>query len=263
MSDDFGTINISRADRSAEIEKTRQQYRRHRESLESMIADAPPEPLGSEYRRIVQEIDDAMRKLDVLDRRPVSDDTRPIIEDPGLRPLVTTTLPEAEVEPRSRLPLILLIAFVALAAIGWLMWRASSNRRAAGPIVEDTTATTATTATTTTSDATTTQAAAEEVLTVAPASNDYGSIRKGTRATRQYEVTNHGDTAVTITLSRSTCRCLFYEYQALIAPKGKESVTVTIDGARAKAGDLREKIRVTSKADPTVGTSFDVIATIQ
>ncbi len=260
MSDDFGTINISRAERSAEIEKTRQQYRRHRESLESMIADAPPEPLAGEYQRLVQEIDEAMAKLDVLDRRPVPTDTRPVIEDPGLRPLVTTNLPDAESEPRSRVPLILLIAFIALAAIGWLLWRASSSRRAASPIVEDTTSTSATT---TTVETTTTQTAAEEVLTVAPASHDYGSIRKGTRATRQFEVTNHGDTAVTINLSRSTCRCLFYEYQALVAPKGKESVTVTIDGARAKVGDLREKIRVSTKADPAVSATFDVIATIQ
>jgi uncharacterized protein DUF1573 len=258
MSDDFGTINVSRAERAREIEGIRQQYRRHRESLESMIADAPPEPLTTGYRRLVSEIDAALGKLDELSRESPPGSPPPPDLDPGLRPLVTTYLPESELEPRSRLPLILGIAFVALAAIGWLIWRASSNRKTS-PLVEDTTATSATASTETTA----TQAPAAAALTVAPPSQDYGVIRKGTRATRQFEVTNHTDAPITISLPRSTCRCLYYEYQARIDPKGKESVTVTIDGARAPVGNLRETIRVSAKSDPAVGTSFDVIATIQ
>jgi len=40
-------------------------------------------------------------------------------------------------------------------------------------------------------------------------------------------------------------------------------VTVTVDGAKAKAGPLLESIKVTSKSDPTVVTTFDVTATVQ
>src|SRR6185503_5813828 len=162
----------------------------------------------------------------------------------------------------SRLPLIIVIALLALAGIGWLIWRASSDRApAASTVVEDTAGTTMTTTADETSA--TIAPASDAELTVAPPSHDYGVIRKGTRATRQFEVTNHSNDPITITLPRSACRCLYYEYQPLIPPKGKESVTVTIDGARAKAGELREAIRVSAKSDPSVATSFDVIATVQ
>jgi hypothetical protein len=256
MSDDFGTINVCRAERSRELEAVRQQYRRHRESLESMIADAPPEPLAREYQRLIDEIDASLAKLNGLGPGI------PPEHDPGLRPLVTANLPEAEPEPRSRLPLIVVIAVVALAAIGWLIWRASSRTRGASPLVEDTMAT-GTAPVTETTETTVTVAPAADALTVAPPSHDYGVIHKGTRATRQFEVTNHTGETITIALARSTCRCLFYEYQAAIAPGKKESVTVTIDGARAKVGGLRETVRVSAKSDPSVGTSVDVIATVQ
>ena len=63
--------------------------------------------------------------------------------------------------------------------------------------------------------------------------------------------------------ARSACRCLYYEYVELVPPKGKETITVTVDGARAPAGALRETVKVTAKNDPAVATSFDVIATVR
>jgi hypothetical protein len=48
-----------------------------------------------------------------------------------------------------------------------------------------------------------------------------------------------------------------------VPPKAKDSITVTVDGGKAKAGTLRETIKVTSKADAATGTSFDVIATVR
>ena len=42
-----------------------------------------------------------------------------------------------------------------------------------------------------------------------------------------------------------------------------ESITVTVDGAKAKAGTLRETIEITSKTGAAGGTSFDVIATVR
>jgi hypothetical protein len=190
---------------------------------------------------------------------------------PGMRPLVSTYAPEENAElppnpaePRSRLPLIIIVTLLALAAIGSLIWWASKkDAPAAGTVVEETTAPTSTAPVTETEQATAEVTAASDALTVTPKSHDYGVIRKGTRATRQFEVANHTDQPITMVLARSSCRCLFYEYQALIAPRGKESVTVTVDGARAKAGALRETVRVTSKTDAGAATSFEVIATIQ
>lgn len=257
MSDDFGTVNVSRSDRAREIEAMREQFRRHRESLQQLAADAPTERFASEYNRLIAELDAAMAKVDEL--------------EPGMRPLVPPprtidSIADYEAKPGSsgsRVVLIAIIALIALAAIGWLIWKASSDRNKPPAIVE--TSTTATTATTTVEPSTTTEPPPEvvSVLTATPASTDYGTIHKGTRATRQFTIRNESDRPVTMQVARSTCRCLYYEYHAVIAPKGKETVTVTIDGAKAKAGQLRETIKVTAKGDPSIAASFDVTANIQ
>ncbi len=254
MSDDFGTISARRA-RELEV------LRKHRESLVKMLAD----------------VDAQLREL--------GDITAPVIPPPvipppshdddslGSRPIVNTATyeePEGVMQPGGGMPRVLILGAVtllALALIGWLIWRASSDRPATGTVVEETTAP----ATETTATAPDTVAEVPETDTIAPAaagmriaprSQDYGLIRKGTRATRQYQFRNDSDEPVTIAVSRSTCRCLYYEYEALVPPKATESITVTVDGAKAKAGTLRETINVTPKGGGA-GTSFDVIATVQ
>lgn len=249
MSDDFGTVSVNRAERAREIDQIRQQYGRHREALSQLMADAPTEHLASEYRALIAEIDASASKLDDL--------------DPGMRPLVATPQIGGE-EIRSgsglQLALILVAAFVALALIGWLIWRASSDRGGPGAVVEQPIATTAPA---TVTEDTTIAPAIVETLTVSPRAADYGAIRKGTRATRQFEISNSSEQPVTVQVARSACRCLYYEYVELVPPKGKETITVTIDGAKAKAGPMRETVKVTAKNDPAVATSFDVIATIR
>ena len=92
---------------------------------------------------------------------------------------------------------------------------------------------------------------------------DYGILRKGTRATRQYELINNTDEPISPQVARSVCRCLYYEHAPVIPPRAKESLTVTIDGAKAKAGPLLESVKVTSKTDPAVVVTFDVTATVR
>jgi len=236
MSDDFGTISARRGDRAKEIEV----LRKHRESVVKMLAD----------------VDEQLRELEVFD-------------DPGARPLVTT--PDYDesngAQPGSgpRVLLILGAALLALALIAWLIWRASSDRPATSTttttgVVEETATETETTAT---APATIAETAPVNALIVAPASRDYGLVRKGTRVTRQFEITNNTEEPISINLARSVCRCLYYEHAPVIPPKAKEAVTVTVDGAKAAAGTLRETIRVSAKADASVGTSFDVIATVR
>lgn len=240
MSDDFGTISARRGDRAKEIEV----LRKHRESLVKMLED----------------VDAQLRELEVFDT-------------PAARPLATTPDYASEYDDGAatqpgnagRVLLLLGVVVIAFALIGWLVWRASSDGPGDGAVVEETPTTTATASvepeTTTTAPAT----VAEVVppLAVSPASRDYGLVRKGTRVTRQYEITNTSGEPMSITLARSACRCLYYEHAPVIPPKAKESITVTVDGAKAKAGTLRETIRVTSRSDPSAGTSFDVIATVQ
>lgn len=71
------------------------------------------------------------------------------------------------------------------------------------------------------------------------------------------------DRPVQIQVARSACKCLFYDYNGKLAPKGKETITVTVDGARAKMGTLQEQLDVTAKKDPSVRASFAVQATIR
>lgn len=282
--DSFGTVNVRR-ERAREIEVLRHHYRQHREALTRMTADAPTEHLASEYGRLIVEIDRALGKLDELEglagttvsaiptppqhepAKPHGDPLRSRTE-PGTRPLVPApdagayadpgTPPLPGSEPRSRVALILVAAVVALALIGWLIWRASSDRNER-PLVDD--VSTAAPVVTQSDIAPAEPVAAD--LAASPESHDYGTVAKGTRATRQYEIANNTEEPVSIEVARSACRCLYYEHAPVIPPRAKETLTITIDGARAKAGQLREEIRVVAKSDPTVATTVDVIATIR
>jgi hypothetical protein len=283
MSDDFGTINVRRGERAREIEVMRQHYRAHRDALQRMQGDAPTEHLASEYQRLIAEIDRGLEKLDELEGGAAAAPPPPPPPphpargsapktEAGTQELILPEnhdLPDAGPEPSSRLPLILGATLVALVLMAGLIWWASSDRKPAGPIIEEP-ATASGTApdtgdTTATESATTAgaTAAVNEGLSAAPPSHDYGTIRKGTRATRQFEISNNTDQPVSIGVARSTCRCLFYEHAPVIPPKAKENLTVTIDGARAQAGELRETVKITAKSDPSVGTTVDVIATIR
>jgi hypothetical protein len=266
MSDDFGTVNIRPGGQEREIEALRQQFQRLR-----------------------GDVDAALRRLDAMTAQPsgaTAPGNRPLVTPPvtpPLTPLVTPiaepvtdhgtgtyAAPEREVAAApsgaGRLLLMGLIGLAVLAGIGWLIWRASNDRKAKTPqVVEQPATTPATTGTDTVAPAATAPepAAAASSIAIAPAVADYGTIRKGTRAVRQFVVTNSGRTPITIQIARSSCRCLYYDYVAKLTPKKKETVTVTVDGARAKAGALEENIAVSSKEDPNATGTLGVRAVIQ
>jgi hypothetical protein len=284
MSDDFGTVNVKRGDRAREIEVLRQHYKVHRDTLTQMVPDAPTEHLASEYKRLIADIDASVRKLDELDRVPSATapglaETQRMGTSPGNRPLVSSEpatdhgIASYEAIPAnrtsgnsSRVLLMLVIAVAVLGVIGWLIWRASSEKKANAPQVIESPAT-STVAETGTAGGTITPVpvAATPSIRITPEVADYGTIRKGTRAVRQFEITNLTSTPLSFVVARSACRCLYYEYNAKskLAPKGKEALTVTVDGARAKAGALEEKIAVTSKDDPNANGTIGVRAVIK
>ena len=242
MSDDFGTVNLRPGARTRESEL----LRRHREMLVQMTHEIDETLAGLESGRA---------------------------SEPAMRPLADAPHTDYETHPNMvpgasapRVALIIIVAVIALALIGWLIWRASSDRKPAATTTDAVVEETTTTNTVTTTPEPGTIAPVTSVadaLGVAPPANDYGLIRKGTRATRQFEISNSTDAPISIALSRSTCRCLYYEHSEVVPAKGKETVTVTVDGARAKAGTLHETVKVTAKKDASIATSFDVTATIR
>src|SRR6476659_5718662 len=162
----------------------------------------------------------------------------------------------------SRMLLMALIAIAVLGVIGWLIWRASSDKKTTTPQVIEQPASTTNADTAATAAVTPVPVPVAASIRIAPEVADYGTIRKGTRAVRQFEITNLSATPLSITVARSACRCLYYEYdaKAKLAPKAKEALTVTVDGARAKAGALDESIAVTSKDDPNATGTIGVRA---
>jgi len=284
MSDDFGTVNVKRGDRAREIEVLRQHYKVHRDTLTQMVPDAPTEHLASEYKRLIADIDASVRKLDELDRVP-SAAAPGLVEpprtgtSPGNRPLVSSEpatdhgianyddVPTNRASGNSsRVLLIFVIAIAVLGVIGWLIWRASSEKKANAPqVIETPSTSTATETGTAGGTVAPLPVAAASSIRITPEVADYGVIRKGTRAVRQFEITNLTSTPLSFVVARSACRCLYYEYNAKtkLAPKAKEALTVTIDGARAKAGALEEQIAVTSKDDPNANGTIGVRAVIK
>lgn len=284
MSDDFGTVSVKRGDRTREIEVLRQHYNVHRETLTQMVPDAPTEHLATEYKRLIADIDASVRKLDELDRVPSGtapglNETQRMGTSPGNRPLVsqepatdhgiaTYDVPADRPSGNSsRILLMLLIAVAVLGVIGWLIWRASSDKKAsATQVIEQPGTTTSTVGESPAPGSLTTiPAASASSIRITPEVADYGTIRKGTRAVRQFEITNTTATPLSFVVARSACRCLYYEYNAKtkLAPKAKEALTVTVDGARAKAGALDERIAVTSKDDPNANGTIGVRAVIK
>jgi uncharacterized protein DUF1573 len=162
--------------------------------------------------------------------------------------------------------MILIAGVVVLGIIGWLIWRASSDRKRPAPVVEQQPVSSATNNSpppAVTPAPAPVPAPVVQTLKVSPAAADYGTIHKGTRAVRQFTVTNTSNAPIEIVVARSSCRCLYYDYNSKLPPKGQETITVTIDGARAKAGALQEEVDVHAKRDPSITAALIVKANIQ
>ncbi|MFN2441642.1 MAG: DUF1573 domain-containing protein, partial [Thermoanaerobaculia bacterium] len=104
--------------------------------------------------------------------------------------------------------------------------------------------------------------AREPSLSASPDQQSFGELRRGTRAVRQFEISNNTDDTLPITVLRSDCRCLWFEYADTIPPRGTTTLTVTVDAAKAPAGTLRESVRIVSRTEPPITVAVEVIAEI-
>ena len=279
MGDDFGTVSVRRAERARELEVIRQHYREHRDALASLAENAPTDFLATEYQRLISEIDGALAKLTELEGNPdvkprTSPGTRPIVHDAAASAPRTYVSSEAPTNTGSRMMIMIVAGLLVLGLIGWLIWRAGSDRREpTRPVVvkeqptttqpDETTIAPVTPAPATQAPPSSTVVPAANSVMITPALADYGTVRKGTRATRQFQVVNTTTAPIQIKVARSQCRCLYYEYTDKLAPKKKESITVTIDGARAKPGVLAETVQITAKSGTPVLAQFQVQATVK
>jgi hypothetical protein len=287
MSDEFGTVNQRRSG-SRDLELLRKHYQQHRDTLRQLASEAPSEFLSGEYQRLIRDIDLSLKKVDELEGRkagaaaaapasaaaaagPVtSADNQPTMKlNAGSRPLTPSPVSvndrlaaSSAPNPAARVALILIAGIVVLGMVGWLIWRATTDRGDEGRVAGSQTVTntqpileTGTIEPVSSLDA--------DSLKIVPPDVKFGTVRKGTRVVRQIEITNTSDQPISIALERSNCRCLFYEHADEIRPMAKENITVSLDGARARVGELRETIGVTAKGYPLVKTAFNVTANIR
>lgn len=285
--------------RGRELDILRRQYRDHREALTRMAADAPSEPLAAEYTRLIANIDSSLAKLDELEsasqRRGTSPGTaaapvpaagsvasrasgEPLRDEsqPLSRPLLgvgesssSLESPEPDHRGDNKFVLMLVLGIPVLALLGYLAWRASTSRdsvKATEPVAVSEAAPETNTVrpieTGTVRPVATPPQPAREIV-IAPAAVDFGVVGKGTRAVRQIEVTNKTGQPLDFQVARSQCKCLYYEYKSKLAANQKETLTITLDAAKAPAGAVQEAIAITSKNDASLSASVQISATVQ
>lgn len=274
MPDDWGTVNLTREKAvGREIEQLRERYLHHMATLEKLIIDAPTDHLAGEYERVRQDVEISLQKLNELENgvpvprpsmSPVPAPVAPAQSGPKRReddPFYQTN-PRVLVQRDSpvRALAIVLVGFVVVALAGYFFWKYVQGKRAGRSNPAISTATSALPEET----ATVKEIApppASTGFTISPPSQDFGRIRRGTRATRQFELTNNTDAEIPLAVSRSSCKCLWFEYVAL-PPGGSTTLTVTIDAARAPKGTLRETVKVSSKTNASLNENLEVTAVI-
>ena len=261
MSDEWNTVNIRPGAGGVlrEIDLLRRRYADHRSTLERLAADAPTEQLARRYRQLIGELEASMARIAELEMgSPDDPNAEPLDDDDPRWRESEQAAPPHEERPRRVLSTVLvgLAAVFIIGVLGLLAWnwiRGGAEPQAPASIVEP--------------------AEREPViepdpepreiaLSATPDQQSYGELRRGTRAVRQFEIANNTDETLPISVLRSDCRCLWFEYADTIPPRGTTTLTVTVDGAKAPAGTLRETIQIVSKTDPPVTIAVEVVAEI-
>ncbi|HEY5611805.1 MAG TPA: DUF1573 domain-containing protein [Thermoanaerobaculia bacterium] len=281
MSNDWSTVDLKRQQvRGREIDALRKRYIEHRDALVRLAADAPTEALAKRYDDVRIEIETALRKLDELEKgAPVERETNPAGNVPKVAPVPPpappppqspasqswdriqhTAIPSAREREDTglRTALILAIGIFVLAILGYFIYRyafAEEPLSRPEPEIVDRPVITETTGSVVPEPT--------SLLSVSPATVDVGTVRKGTRVVRQVEVNNTSAKEMPIQVERSACRCLWFEYPTKLQPHETATLTVTVDGARASSGPLREEVNILVRDDPTTSASFQLTANVQ
>lgn len=278
-----------------EVDRLRGVYRDHAETLSRLAASSPSKQLARRYQELIAEINKAIVGLDEVDpdviarrsaerpivtsdpvipeptppppREPAPDQRR---QAPPERPILssyTVAAPEPEADDGTvlRVALIIGLAIVILGVLALFVWKFSGDRPPAGKPEPETTATASPGATPADDEPVTPapEPKPESLLGVAPQQQDFGVIAKGTSAVRTFELSNRGKSALTLDISRSKCRCLWYDPPRELPAGGRGTLTVRVDGSRAPAGPLAESIEITAKGEPRAVVVVEITADVK
>lgn len=269
MSDEWNTVNIrpGKGGVLREIEVLRRRYAEHRSTLERLAADAPTEHLARRYHQLIGELDASLARVSELEMgpggalaAPEPGETDPRWDDaPYQAPAPVRE--EKRNAPALRMILVAIAAVFILGVVGVLAWSRLTTPEEAEPAVETTPIIeeegdggAAVSSSIPLPD--------EPALSAAPDQQNYGRVNRGARAVRQFEIANNSDATLPISVMRSDCRCLWFEYADTIPPRGTTTLTVTVDGAKAPPGALRETVRVVSRSDPSIVANVEIVADI-
>lgn len=287
MSDDLNTINANRAKVfGRDVGALRKRYLQHRELLGRLTTDAPTEHLAREYARLQTEIDAAVTKLDELERgappdaptEPGRSAVPPSPPPPRTAPPAiprnppreqraawqnAPIAPAAQPEPNGgnagfRSALIVVAGLFVLGVIAFLVWYFLSAERPPEALRD-----TPETSTVITETQEPVPVPKTVPLSATPGDFNYGTIRKGTRATHQFTLANGTDETITIATSRSQCRCLWFKHAPTVPPRGTTALTITVDGGRAKKGPVDEQVQVTAKGRTDAAAAIHVVANVE
>lgn len=262
MGDDGSTISL-RSRRSRELRSLRNRCEQHQEALRQLEASAPTETLASRYGEILEEIDRTLSRLDELEHpaeqaQPMRSPPDAAPTQPGWSeaPMVERPMSPDDDESRSRPLLMIVLAVILLAILGAMVWWVVGRDEAPPSLQEE-----ALVAETTMIE----EVPAEPelpALTVEPGRHDFGPVRKGTRAVTQFTLTNQTDQPLQVSIARSDCRCLWFDYADSIPAAGSIPLQVIVDGSRAEAGKLDQIVRIRMGSDETDATTITIQAQI-
>ncbi|HUP63740.1 MAG TPA: DUF1573 domain-containing protein [Thermoanaerobaculia bacterium] len=256
MPDDWNKVDIrgGQGGTLREIDLLRKRYADHRATLERLAADSPSERLAAGYAQLIGELDVAVARLQDLDApfQPEPPPLPPPRWSEAPHRSAATPLGEVRQPPRTGRLIFAVATLLLIAAIGAFTWNWLKDQ----PEEPDELVTTPLVP----------EPAIEEAvagLSITPEVHEYGTLRRGARGARQFEILNNSDTTLPVQVERSACRCLWFEYADTIPPRGTTTLTVTVDASKAPAGTLRETIEVVSRTEPPVSASFEVVAEIE
>lgn len=276
-----------------EVDRLRGVYRDHAETLSKLAATSPSKQLARRYQELIGDINKAIVGLDGVDpeaiirksaEHPVlpPEDAPPVPPAPAARPpappatdqhpapperpilstySASATPPETDDGTVMRVALIIGLAIVLLVVLALFVWKFSGARP------------------TTTATAPLETAIApppkeepvvpvpepkpESLLSVSPQQHDFGSVAKGTSSVRTFEIVNRSKTSYTLEISRSKCRCLWYDPPKSLPAGGRGTLTVRVDGSRAPAGILTESIEISAKGQSDASAVIEITADVK